>query len=109
MARRGISRCRGDPMPPPANGARFTLGDVVATPGALDALRRNHAGAWTYLRRHVTGDWGDLDTEDVAENELSLVEGFRLFSRYTLPDGTRLWVITEADRSCTTLLLPEEY
>lgn len=94
---------------PPGNGARFTLGRVLATPGALDALRRNHSGAWSYLKRHVTGDWGDLDTADVAENELSLVEGFRLLSGYTMADGTRLWIITEADRSCTTLLLPNEY
>ena len=94
---------------PTGNGARFTLGRVLATPGALDALRRNHSGAWTYLKRHVTGDWGDLDTADVAENELSLVQGFRLLSAYNLPDGTRVWVITEADRSATTVLLPDEY
>jgi len=94
---------------PSTNGVRFELGRVVATPGALDALRRTHSGAWTYLRRHVVGDWGDLDTADMAENELSLVAGFRLLSGYSLPDGTRIWIITEADRSCTTLLLPEEY
>jgi len=64
-------------------------------------------GAWTLLSRHIT-DWGDLDTEDLAENELSLVEGCRLLSGYTPPDGPRLWIITEADRSATTMLLPEE-
>jgi hypothetical protein len=57
----------------------------------------------------VTGDWGDLDRADAAENALSLREGFRLLSAYALPDGTRLWVITEARREFTTLLLPEEY
>ena len=87
----------------------FHLGRVVATPGALDALGRNQLGAWAYLSRHVTGDWGDLGATDAAENALSLREGFRLLSAYALPDGTRLWVITEADRSATTLLLPDEY
>jgi len=87
----------------------FSLGRVLATPGALDALRRNHRGAWAYLSRHVTGDWGDLDRADAAENELSLREGLRLLSAYALPDGTRLWIITEADRSATTILLPHDY
>ncbi len=87
----------------------FNLGRVLATPGALDALRRNQCGAWAYLSRHVTGDWGALDRADAAENELSLREGLRLLSAYALPDGTRLWIITEADRSATTLLLPDEY
>lgn len=61
------------------------------------------------LSRHVTGDWGDLDRADAAENALSVREGFRLLSAYALPDGTRLWVITEPDRCATTLLLPDEY
>ncbi len=62
------------------------------------------------LGRHESGDWGDLSDEDVAENEFSLKEGFRLLSAYKLPDtGERIWIITEADRSITTLLLPEEY
>ena len=92
-----------------ARTALFPLGQLVATPSALDAIWRNGATAWTYLSRHVTGDWGDLESADRAENELSLREGFRLLSAYALPDGTRLWIITEADRSCSTLLLPEEY
>lgn len=61
------------------------------------------------LLRHVTGDWGDLDEHDCQENELSVVQCFRLFSSYTLSNGTKLWIITEADRSATTLLLPSEY
>ena len=83
----------------------FGLGQVVATPGALglgiDLLR--------YLRRHAAGDWGDLDVEDRAANERALKDGTRVFSAYHLPSGGRLWIITEADRSVTTFLLPEEY
>ena len=62
---------------------------------------------WTHLSRHITDDWGEPEPADVAENELSLREGLQLLSAYALPDGT--WIITEADRSATTLLLPEEY
>jgi hypothetical protein len=91
-------------------GVLFPFGQLVATPGALEALRRNPSvGVWTYLSRHVTGDWGDLEAADKAENELSLREGFRLLSAYHLPDGTKVWIITESDRSVTTVLLPEEY
>lgn len=61
------------------------------------------------VSRHLTGDWGDLEVEDKVENELSLREGFRLLSAYHLPDGTKVWIITEADRSVTTVLLPDEY
>jgi hypothetical protein len=62
-----------------------------------------------YVVRHVAGDWGEVDAHDSRENELSLKEGFRLMSVYTLPNGVEIWVITEADRSSTCLLLPEEY
>ena len=61
-----------------------------------------------FLARHVTGDWGELPVEDKAENHLSLQQGFRLLSSYRTSAGDKLWVITEADRSATTLLLPEE-
>jgi hypothetical protein len=61
------------------------------------------------LARHVTGDWGDLDDEDKKENELSVKEGFRILSAYHLETGAKVWVITEWDRSVTTLLLPDEY
>jgi len=63
----------------------------------------------TFLARHVVGDWGDVDEDDRAENELSVREGFRVLSAYHLRDGTRIWIITEADRSSTTILLPSEY
>jgi hypothetical protein len=89
-------------MPP-----KFSLGQLVATPGALDVLAEE--SFWPYIRRHASGDWGDVCDEDKAENELSLKHGFRLLSAYTLPSGDRIWIITEADRSSTTILLPEEY
>ena len=88
---------------------RFSLRQVVATPGALRALEISGESPLEYLRRHVSGDWGELDEEDRRENELSLREGFRLLSSYRLKTGEKLWIITEADRSVTTLLLPEEY
>jgi hypothetical protein len=87
----------------------FPLGRLVATPGAVEALRENGQEPTEFLRRHWRGDWGDLDQEDIAENEFSLAKGFRLLSRYTLNDSTVIWIITEADRSATTILLPEEY
>src|SRR4029453_12757000 len=88
---------------------RFPLGDIVATPGALDALREAQHEPLELLRRHQTGDWGNLDEEDKAENEFSLTHDLRLLSAYTLPTQAKIWVITEADRSVTTLLLPSEY
>lgn len=91
-------------MPP-----KFALGQLVATPGALDALKEATVGFLPYVSRHQRGDWGDICAEDKAENELSIKEGFRLLSAYTLPGGCKIWVITEADRSATTILLPEEY
>ena len=88
---------------------KFSLGQVVSTPGALDALARAGQDAWQFIGRHVAGDWGELDEHDRRENELSLREGFRILSAYNLSDGTKIWIITEADRSATTILLPEEY
>jgi hypothetical protein len=87
----------------------FSLGQVVATPGALDALQSADQTPFEFLGRHAAGDWGDLCEEDRHENERALKCGNRLFSAYKLSDGTKLWVITEWDRSVTTLLLPSEY
>jgi hypothetical protein len=87
----------------------FPLGQVVATPGALAALEAAGQAPYEFLMRHVCGEWGDLVEEDIQENELALQEGHRLFSAYNTNDGTRIWVITEWDRSVTTLLLPLEY
>ena len=88
---------------------KFPLGRVVATQGALHALSEAGETPAGFLRRHLRGDWGDLDEHDRRENELSLVQGFRLLSAYQLGTGVRVWIITEADRSATTILLPEEY
>jgi len=87
--------------------AAFSLGLVVATPGAMEQL--NPVDRMAALARHSNGDWGDACPEDWAENELSLKEGFRLFSIYHSKAGVKFWIITEADRSATTILLPEEY
>lgn len=89
--------------------ALFALGNIYATPGALHALADAGQTPEEFIIRHVTGDWGTLPKEDIAENERALKQGNRLFSAYTLADGTRLWLITEWDRSATTLLLPAEY
>lgn len=87
----------------------FPLGKVVATPGALELLDDLHLSPLLFLVRHVIGDWGDLDAEDQQANQAALVHGYRLLSSYRLDEGHKLWLITEADRSVTTLLLPEEY
>ena len=78
----------------------FTLGRVVATPGALAAIEKSGQQPGDFLARHVSGDWGDVDAHDRKENQLSLEQGFRLMSVYTLSiTGVKIWVITEADRS----------
>jgi hypothetical protein len=87
----------------------FPSGRLVATPGALALLEQVNRSPLEFLSRHLRGDWGDLCQEDKAENELSLKYGFRLLSSYHLTDTEMIWIITEADRSVTMLLLPEEY
>lgn len=87
----------------------FTLGRVVATPGAFAALQKAGQQPGDFLARHVSGDWGEVPPEDIKENEFSLKQGFRLLSAYRTDAGDKLWVITEADRSSTCILLPEEY
>jgi len=89
------------------SGPCFPLGQLVITPGALAVLTQKDIS--TAISRHVRGDWGDLDEADRLENELSLREGFRVLSAYPSVAGVKFWVITEADRSSTTVLLPEEY
>lgn len=86
----------------------FPLGQLVATPGALDLLDRTGENAYELLQRHQGGDWGDVSPDDAIENEKSTMNGCRIISSYQLGDE-RIWIITEADRSFTTLLLPEEY
>ncbi len=93
---------------------RFSLGQTVATPGALEALRRNNSTGLEYLCRHASGDWGLVCEEDKEANNEALKSGARLLSTYFLPDETKLWIITDAEdemgnRQATTFLLPEEY
>jgi hypothetical protein len=94
---------------------KFDLGQIVSTPGALEACSREHLTAC--LARHVTGDWGEVCAEDAASNDEAIREGGRVLSAYPIDpakpckgfgDNT-LWIITEADRSVTTFLLPDEY
>lgn len=87
----------------------FPPGRLVATPGALALLEQAKKSPLEFLSRHLRGDWGDLDKENKSEDELSLKYGFRLLSSYQVTETEKVWVITEADRSVTTLLLPEEY
>lgn len=87
----------------------FELGAIYATPGAIRALGRAGGSAWWLLRRHRSGDWGSIDAADCELNAWSIEHGERILSVYDLPTGARVWVITEWDRSATTLLLPSEY
>jgi hypothetical protein len=87
----------------------FPLGRVVATPGALALLDRARIDAAELLYRHSRGDWGDVPSEDAAKNARSLLSGDRILSSYPVTADSLIWIITEADRSVTTLLLPDEY
>jgi hypothetical protein len=88
--------------------APLPLGRVVATPGALRLLMEARAHPFDYLARHATGDWGELCAFDRRQNEIALRDGLRVLSSYDV-SAERVWIITEADRSVTTILLPEEY
>jgi hypothetical protein len=87
----------------------FPSGRLVATPGALALFEEVNKSPVEFLSRHLRGDWGDLCQEDKAENALGLKYGLRLLSSYQVTDTEKIWIITEADRSATTLLLPDEY
>lgn len=92
----------------------FDLGQIVATPGASEALDSANQSPSEYLQRHAAGDWGAVSAEDAIANDTALVDGSRLLSAYQLPDNQRIWIITEAEdksghRLATTILLPEEY
>jgi hypothetical protein len=102
----------------PTNGQtskpKFTLGQVLATPGALEALEKSGQSPAEFLARHLAGDWGEVCPDDKALNDESLIDGSRILSAYRTSKNERLWVITEAaddegHRCCTTLLLPSEY
>ena len=88
---------------------RFKLGHVVATPGAIDALEKASQSATEFINKHVVLDAGELGEEDQQTNEDAVENGDRILSSHLLKDGTKIWIITEADRSATTLLLPSEY
>ena len=88
---------------------KLALGTVVATPGALRALAAANTTGSELLERHRAGDWGELSKEDMQSNETALRDGERILSAYRLSDGTKIWIITEADRSSTCILLPDEY
>ena len=88
--------------------APLPLGRVVATPGALKLLSEMGEDPFGYIARHAAGDWGELCAFDRRQNEIALRDGYRVLSSYEVPTG-RVWIITEADRSVTTVLLPEEY
>jgi len=87
--------------------AKFRLGKIVSTPNALDRLTQDDI--LLAIGRHQAGDWGDVDEHDRAANERALVEGTRLWSVYHAGSGVKFWLITEADRSATSVLMPEDY
>ena len=82
---------------------------MFATPGALKCLAEAEQNPLDLFDRHISGDWGCVDEEDKQENEFSVKRRLRILSAYILRTGVKVWVITEADRSATTILLPEEY
>lgn len=92
-----------------ADAARFPLGRTLITPAAQEAIREAGQLPLEFLLRHQSGDWGDLGTADKQENEFSVSRRLRILSKYHMADGVALYVITEADRSATTILLPSEY
>lgn len=87
----------------------FELGHMVATPSALSALEAAAQNPGDFLSRHIAGDWGDICQEDQGLNEIALATGARILSVYTLKTGVKVWIITEADRASTCILLPEDY
>jgi hypothetical protein len=93
---------------------KFSLGRIVATPGALEALHAGGQSADEFLARHLVGDWGDLDEEDRQANDAALIDGSRILSAYQTKKGERIWIITEVVnevglRYCSTILKPEDY
>jgi len=92
-----------------SNKPLFALGQIVATPGILELLESSGKAPNEFIAKHVSGDWIGLCEEDRQANNEALKDGSRIFSSYDLNDGQKIWVITEADRSSTSVLLPSEY
>ena len=88
---------------------KFSLGQVVATPGALEALEEAGQSPDDFLSRHIRGEWGEVSQDDKQANDDALVNGDRVLSAYRTLRNVRIWIITEADRSSTCVLLPSEY
>jgi hypothetical protein len=88
---------------------KFPLGQIVATPGAIEVMKASGDTADLFLSRHVRGDWGEVCQEDKLLNDDALIHGGRLLSAYRTRKNVKLWVITEADRASTCILLPSEY
>lgn len=97
------------PLRPAPFRARLTLGRLFATPAALEVLRVANVSVSDLLARHLNGDWGDVTADDRKQNDLALETGLRVLSSYALPGNAKIWVITEWDRSVTTVLLPDDY
>ena len=95
-------------MPNKSANILFSLGSIVATPAALSLLEEKNRTPAEFLRRHNSKDWGDLCQEDKDANDAAVIHGDRIFSAYKIDDA-KIWIITEADRSSTCILLPEEY
>ena len=93
----------------PRKAYLFPLGSLYFTPGAIAAFEESSGDFTEFLHRHMTGDWSEMSLPDQEENRLAIQNGNRVFSAYHLPSGRKIWIITEADRSATTILLPEEY
>ena len=87
--------------------AKFNLGQTVITPNALNSIQPEDVQ--NAMLRHAAGDWGDVDDEDKAANDAALKHGHRLLSAYRDRNQVKFWIVTEADRSATTVLLPEDY
>jgi len=101
--RRGLSANDGAIEP------RLQLGHVVATYSALRKMQVNSIDPHTLLTRHAAGDWSEMDAEDRKANIEAAASGLRVFSAYRINEAERIWIVTEADRSVTTFLLPHEY
>ena len=99
----------GDPVTFSLSQAKFRPGQIVSTPGALEAMEEHQCSPLTLLARHLSGDWGTVSDDDAASDEEALQCGLRVLSSYEIAPKVTIWLITEADSSVTTLLRPSEY